>query len=357
MREFSTRIGDSEVKTVVGSGIISESLSSLTGRTLLVYPSSLRERVQGIKGNFFKYEVQDGEGVKDLNRAMDIVEFMFNEGFDRGDNLVAMGGGTVSDVAGFVSSIYMRGLNFIVIPTTLLGMVDAAIGGKNGVNFMNVKNVLGTFYQPRVIIADIDFLSTLPQQELVRGMAEVIKYSLVLDKEFYDFLVMNQEDILNRNPQAMEEVIVRSVRNKLEVVSQDERETKGIRIVLNFGHTIGHGIEAASSFAVHHGLAISVGMSCEAKISEEMGYSEEGIVEDVTWILSSYGLPISVDKLGVKIDVQKALSSITKDKKVRSGYIMMPLPTRLGQWRRVDVPLETLNGFALQCLSDDRPTN
>lgn len=201
-------------------------------------------------------------------------------------------------------------------------------------------------------MADTDFLSTLPQQEITRGMAEVIKYSIVLDKEFYDFLAMNQEEILKeRNHGVIEEVITRSIRDKLNVVSQDERETKGIRIVLNFGHTIGHAIEAGSSFSVHHGLAISVGMTCEAKISEEMGYSEEGIVEDVTWILSSYGLPISSEKLETKIDIEKAVASLSKDKKVRSNYVMMPLPTRLGEWRRVDMPLETLNGFTRQCLS------
>ncbi len=353
MKEFLTEIGGKEIRTVVGNGILGEALSSLKGKTLMVYPPSLKDKVKKEVGdNFLRYEIQDGEQAKDLDRAMEIVDFMFSHGFDRGDNMVAIGGGTVSDVVGFISSIYMRGLNLVIAPTTLLGMVDAAIGGKNGVNFKNVKNVLGTFYQPSLIIADTDFLSTLPQQEITRGMAEVIKYSIVLDKEFYDFLAMNEEEILKRrNQEVMEEVITRSIRDKLNVVSQDERETKGIRIVLNFGHTIGHAIEAGSHFSVHHGLAISVGMTCEAKISEEMGYSEEGIVEDVTWILSSYGLPISSEKLEIKLDVERALESLSKDKKVRSNYIMMPLPTRLGDWRRVDMPLETLNGFARQCLS------
>ncbi|MUN28346.1 3-dehydroquinate synthase [Sulfuracidifex metallicus] len=351
MIEFYTGIGDKEVRTIVGKGVLEDVILSAKEKKLLVYPTSLKEYVNKLKSDAIKYEVQDGEGVKDLNRAMEIVEFMFSKGFDRGDTVIAMGGGTISDVVGFVASVYMRGLNLIIAPTTLLGMVDAAIGGKNGVNFKNVKNVIGTFYQPSTIVADIDFLSTLPRQELTRGMAEVIKYSIVLDKDFYDFLAMNQEKIMEGDQSAMEEVITRSIRNKLNIVSQDERETKGIRIVLNFGHTIGHAIEAGSSFSVHHGLAISVGMTCEAKISEEIGYSEEGIVEDVTWMLSSYGLPITIDELEGKIDVNLALSSISKDKKVRSGYLMMPLPTRLGQWRRVDIPLETLNGFAKQCLS------
>jgi len=134
------------------------------------------------------------------------------------------------------------------------------------------------------------------------------------------------------------------------LIKEDERETKGIRIVLNFGHTIGHAIEAGSNFLIPHGYAISVGMICEAKIAEEMGYSEEGVVEDTAWILSHYDLPISVDQLGEKIDVEKALSAISKDKKVRNDVILMPFPTRIGDWKKVEVPIETLKGFAEQCL-------
>lgn len=147
MKEFLTEIGGKEVRTIVGKGILGEALSSLKGKTLLVYPTSLKDKVKGVNNEFLRYEIQDGEQAKDLERAMEIVDFMFSQGFDRGDNVVAIGGGTISDVVGFISSIYMRGLNLVIAPTTLLGMVDAAIGGKNGVNFKNVKNVLGTFYQ------------------------------------------------------------------------------------------------------------------------------------------------------------------------------------------------------------------
>jgi 3-dehydroquinate synthase (EC 4.2.3.4) len=145
-------------------------------------------------------------------------------------------------------------------------------------------------------------------------------------------------------------VIYKSALNKLAVVKEDERETKGIRIVLNFGHTIGHAIEAGSNFRISHGYAISVGMVCEAKIAEEMGYAEEGVVEDTTWMLSHYELPITVDSLKENIDLRTALEALTKDKKVRGDKVLMPFPTRIGDWKRIEVPVETLKGFAEQCL-------
>ncbi len=294
--------------------------------------------------------IEDGEQAKDLSNVLDIVKTLFDNGFDRGDYIIAVGGGTVLDVAGFAASIYLRGINLVNVPTTLLGMVDAGIGGKNGVNFAGVKNILGTFYQPSNIIIDLNFLKTLPLDEVKKGLAEVIKYALVLDKDLYDFLSLNKGKILDKDDSALEEVIYRSVNDKLGVVKEDERENRGIRIVLNFGHTIGHAIEAGSNFKISHGYAISVGMVCEAKIAEEMGYSEEGVVEDVLWLLQLYDLPLSIDKIGIPISLDLALSSIEKDKKTRGDVIMMPFPTRIGKWKKVDVPIETLKGFASQCL-------
>ena len=351
MITFSEKFCNTETKVVIGSGALKE-LEDIKEKKAVFY--SRKVGIQSVKkhlvADYIEIPIDDGEEAKEISYALKLIKKLFEEGFDRGDYVIAIGGGTVTDVVGFVASIYMRGLNLVNIPTTLLGMVDAAIGGKTGVNYENVKNVIGTFYQPSLIIEDLDFLSTLPLEEIRKGLAEVIKYGLVLDKDLYDFLAMNKEKVLNKDIEALEYIVYKSALNKISVVKEDERETKGIRIVLNFGHTIGHAIEAGSNFSIPHGYAISVGMVCEAKIAEEMGYSEEGVVEDTVWILSHYDLPISVDQLGEKIDVEKALSAITKDKKVRNDVILMPFPTRIGDWKKVEVPVETLKGFAEQCL-------
>jgi len=344
MIELRERICCSEVSAKVGRGVLSE-LSQLQGMKALVHPVSLRPNLS----LDLDLPVEDGERGKDLNNALRIVGKLMDAGFTRGDHLLALGGGTVLDVAGFAASIYMRGIDLVNIPTTLLGMVDAGIGGKTGVNFGNAKNMIGTFYQPSLILVDTSFLDSLPKEEVRRGIAEVIKYGVVLDKELYDFLSLNHSSVLEKDDEVMEKLIGSSIKDKLSVVSEDERETKGIRIVLNFGHTVGHAIEAASKFTIPHGLAISVGMVCEAKIAEEMGYAEEGVVEDVLWLLQLFGLPYSIEALG-EIPVEDALKALGKDKKRRGDTVLMPFPTRIGSWKAVRVPLETLWGFTKQCL-------
>mgnify|MGYP001772516972 CR=1 FL=1 len=350
MIKLTEEFCNTTTEVVIGEGALSR-LSEIDKKVAVFYSKKLSiDEVKKYLKNYYEFPMEDGEEAKDIQYALKLVKELFEKGFDRGDYVVAVGGGTVTDVVGFIASIYMRGLNLVNVPTTLLGMVDAAIGGKTGVNFENVKNVLGTFYQPSLVIADLNFLKTLPLEEIKKGIAEVIKYGLVLDKGLYDFLAMHKEDVYSKNMDVLETIVYRSVSNKLAVVKEDERETKGIRIVLNFGHTIGHAIEAGSNFKVPHGYAISVGMVCEAKIAEEMGYAEEGVVEDTTWILSHYELPLTVDDLKEEIDVKKAIEAIEKDKKVRGGVVLMPFPTRIGDWKRVEVPLETLKGFAEQCL-------
>lgn len=351
MRLINENICSSDISIYIGKGVL-QTLENLGEKKVALFyskkldPSIIKKYLR----NFIEIPMIDGEEAKDIAYALSLVKILFEKDFGRGDYVIALGGGTVTDVVGFIASIYMRGLNLVNIPTTLLGMVDASIGGKTGVNFGNIKNILGTFYQPSLIISDLDFLDTLPLEEIKRGLAEVIKYSLVLDKDLYDFLAMNKDKVLSKDLDVLEEVVYKSSLDKLSVVKADERETKGIRIVLNFGHTIGHAIEAGSGFKVPHGYAISVGMVCEAKMAEEVGYAEEGVVEDVIWMLSQYGLPLSGDDLGVEIDLNKALEAITKDKKTRGDYVMMPFPTRIGGWKRVDVPIETLKGFLEQCL-------
>ncbi|ARM76352.1 3-dehydroquinate synthase [Acidianus manzaensis] len=345
MRDFSEEICCSNVNVIIDQKY-SDFIENIKGKKAIVYPKSLKINVDGD----LLIPIEDGESAKDINNVLDLVHKLYENNFDRGDYVIAIGGGTILDLSGFASSIYMRGLNLVNVPTTLLGMVDAAIGGKNGVNFGNAKNILGTYYQPSYILIDLDFLNTLPLEELRKGLAEVIKYGIILDKELYDYLSLNNEKILNKDRDSLSEIISKSIRDKLNIVKQDERETKGIRVVLNFGHTIGHAIEAGSNFKISHGYAISLGMVCEAKIAEEMGYSEEGVVEDSLWILDLYKLPIVPEKLPYPVSKELAIAAIGKDKKIRNGEILMPFPTRIGDWKVVKVPVETVKGFASQCL-------
>jgi len=350
MRVVEEELSLGPVRVEIGRGSIS-ALREVKGKKASIYPRSLSKIAEKFKGEFdLVYAVEDGEKGKDVQNVLDLAENLLQAGFTRWDTVVSLGGGTVSDLAGFTASIYMRGINLVNVPTTLLGMVDASIGGKNGINFGGFKNLLGTFYHPSLIVEDLDFLDSLPQVEITRGMAEVIKYAVTLDKGLYDYLAEKDGAVKSREEEVMEEVVERSVLDKLQVVKADERETKGIRIVLNFGHTMGHAIEASTGFEVSHGEAISVGMVCESKIAEELGFAEEGVVEDVVWILRLYGLPITVEELKVKPDVGRAKEALSKDKKLGPEGILMPFPSRLGAWRRVEVPVSVMEGFVEQCL-------
>ncbi|WP_338600103.1 3-dehydroquinate synthase [Sulfolobus tengchongensis] len=352
MREVTENICCSEVKVVIGEGSLSKLLDIKDHKIGVIYSKKLNiDNVIKYLSDPYLISIEDGENAKDLSNIMLLVNELFERNFDRSDYIIAVGGGTVTDIAGFVASIYLRGINLVNVPTTFLGMVDAAIGGKNGVNFNNIKNIIGTFYQPTMIISDLTFLETLPTEELKKGLAEVIKYGLTLDKELYDFLSLNKDEVLNKDKLVLEELIYRSTIDKLAVVKEDERETRGIRIVLNFGHTIGHAIEAGSGFKVPHGYAISVGMVCEAKIAEELGYAEEGVVEDVLWLLQLYGLPYDISQIDAPLDLKTALNAIEMDKKHRRNVILMPFPTRIGNWKKVEVPLNVIKGFAEQCLT------
>ncbi len=345
MREIAYKIGQREIKIVIG--VKSSALvDQLKGRKILIRS----KRVEMPFDFDAEYVVDDGEGAKNLENVLEIIRIMKSAGLGRSDFVVAVGGGTVMDVAGFAASIYMRGVGLVNVPTTILGMVDAGMGGKNAINFEGVKNLLGTFYQPGLIIDELNFLSTLPQDEYITGLAEVIKYGITLDKDLYDYMSSNFESLKSRDLAKVEEIVYRSTENKMKIVGEDELDNKGIRIVLNYGHTVGHALEAGSNFSIPHGKAVSVGMVCESKVAEELGAVEEGVVEDVLWLLQLYGLPISVDQLKVKVDRHIALNALVGDKKRVGGEILMPVPVRIGEWTKFKVPLETLQGLVVQCL-------
>jgi 3-dehydroquinate synthase len=246
--------------------------------------------------------------------------------FGRDSAVLALGGGVVGDVAGFVAATYLRGIPWVQVPTTLLAMIDSSVGGKTGVDVAQGKNLFGAFHQPTLVVADLDVLTTLPGPQLVAGMAEAIKHGVIADAGYCDLLEREQPAIGARDFAVLERVVVRSVEIKAEVVSGDEREA-GRRAVLNFGHTVGHAIEATSGYALLHGEAVAIGMALEARIAERNGTAETGTAARVAALLERFGLPREVPQ-GATVD--DLLATMGHDKKARSGEIRFALPRRVG---------------------------
>lgn len=263
--------------------------------------------------------VPEGESAKSLEVASECWERLQTQGLDRDSVLVSVGGGCVGDLAGFVASCYLRGIAFIQVPTTLLAMVDASIGGKNGVNLDSVKNVIGTFYQPNHVLIDPEFLTTLPPRELVGGMAEVIKYAVIRDADL--FTQLEQGPGLD-----LDAVIARAVSIKADIVSQDERDL-GIRALLNYGHTFAHAFEASTGYAIPHGEAVALGMCCAAALSLELGMVDEAFCLRQEALLTRWNLPT---RIPVQIEDTTVLEFMQQDKKTRGGKLAFVLPRRAG---------------------------
>ncbi len=242
--------------------------------------------------------------------------------------LIALGGGVIGDLTGFVAACYQRGVKFIQIPTTLLAQVDSSVGGKTAVNHALGKNMIGAFHQPVAVIADTDTLSTLPDREFSAGLGEVIKYGIIRDKEFYSWLEDNIELIMQRDNDALEYCIERSCINKAEVVAEDERES-GIRAILNLGHTFGHAIETALNYKEWlHGEAVGCGMLMAADLSRRLGLLEEGKVNSIRSILERANLPTSIHK---NVKAAQMFENMKVDKKSRDGVLYLILLNDIGE--------------------------
>ncbi len=271
--------------------------------------------------------IPDGEGYKELLWAYYLFGELLKQRFDRASALIALGGGVIGDITGFVASAYMRGIPFIQVPTTLLAQVDSSVGGKTGVNHPLGKNMIGTFYQPGLVWADISTLASLPKRQFIAGMAEVIKYGVIWDEELFRFLEENREKILNLDRHALEHIIKRSCEIKSEIVSRDEREG-GLRAILNYGHTIGHALETATGYTTYlHGEAVAIGMYLEARLSSHLGYMDGGEVERVRSLIAAYGLPSEIRS---DVDAEGVLSSMRLDKKAVAGKLKFILPQKIG---------------------------
>ena len=268
-----------------------------------------------------------GEAAKELATISSLARQLAQKGFDRGDALVALGGGVTGDITGFLASVYMRGIPFVQVPTSLLAQVDSSVGGKTGVDIPEGKNLIGTFYQPKAVYIDPDVLATLPGQELLGGLGEVIKYGIIRDREFFDFLADNRREILSLEDKALLPLLARCCEIKAQVVAEDEREG-GLRRILNFGHTIGHAVEAASNFTLIHGLAISIGMRAAADLAVLAGYCAPEDARAVRRLLQDFGLPVAIPS---DLDRQAIRRFLLTDKKTVAGRIFFVLPEEIGR--------------------------
>ncbi|WP_203473796.1 3-dehydroquinate synthase [Dissulfurispira thermophila] len=276
----------------------------------------------------FNVIIPDGEEYKNFNQTYQILTELLKNKLDRYSGLIALGGGVIGDITGFVASIYMRGIHFIQIPTTLLSQVDSSVGGKTGVNHELGKNMIGTFYQPRLVWIDIDTLKTLPKREILCGIAEIIKYGVIWDERLFEFLVHNRDSILMLDREHLMLIIRRSCEIKAEVVSADERET-GLRAILNYGHTIGHAVETETGYKRFlHGEAVAIGMNIEAKIAELMGFLNKRDAIRIKSVIDSYGLPSELPK---DIDLDRLVLHMKLDKKVEAGEMKFIIPEGIGK--------------------------
>jgi 3-dehydroquinate synthase len=289
--------------------------------------------------NIHSYSVRSGEPSKDLATAMDLYTWMIGGGVERRDVVLALGGGVIGDLAGFVAATVLRGVAVIQLPTTLLAMVDSAVGGKTGINHPLGKNLIGAFHQPRLVLADTDTLATLPPRELRSGWAEVIKHGVIRDAGL--FTQLEQEPSTWRSASAA--LIQRAVAVKVEVVNIDERET-GERMLLNYGHTLGHAVEALAGYGeLLHGEAIAIGMDLEAQLADRLGMLAPGFVARQRALLSAYGLPTLLPE-GMHAD--DLIQLTLRDKKVRAGKVRWVLPTGVGgAVVREDIPEELVRNI------------
>ena len=269
----------------------------------------------------------DGEQYKTLDTLSRVVDAMLAGRCDRRTTIIALGGGVVGDLAGFAAACYQRGVPFIQIPTTLLAQVDSSVGGKTAVNHARGKNMIGAFYQPRAVIVDTDTLRTLSERELRAGVAEVIKYGLIRDAEFFGWLEANLDRVLARDAGALGYVIERCCRHKADVVAADETET-GIRAILNFGHTFGHAIETTLGYGAWlHGEAVAVGMVMAAEVSRRLGTLSAADVARIERLLARAGLPL---RLPAALETGRLLEAMAVDKKVADGKLRLVLLQGIG---------------------------
>lgn len=285
------------------------------------------------------FVVEAGEQSKSLTVAAQIYDFLADEGLTRSDGIIALGGGVVGDLAGFVASTYMRGLHFLQVPTTLLAQVDSSIGGKTAVNTTKAKNLVGTFAQPDGVLIDPDTLNTLEVRRVREGISEIIKSAAIADKELWkQLLALKDEQDLLRHPV---DIIAACCKIKRKVVEEDELDN-GVRLLLNFGHTIGHALENTAGYGVlTHGEGVAIGMSQITRVAEEKALTPLGTTQQLNELIQKFNLPITTDKW----EKEALYAALTHDKKTRGGKINIILLESIGQAKIVRIPIEEMKSY------------
>jgi 3-dehydroquinate synthase len=292
-----------------------------------LYLDKLSQTLQAAGVTVIPIILPDGEAYKNTETLNTIYDVLLQNRCERSTTLIALGGGVIGDLTGYAAATYLRGVPFIQVPTTLLSQVDSSVGGKTGINHPLGKNMIGAFYQPQLVLADIDTLKTLPAREFSAGMAEIIKYGLIRDADFFDWLEAHIEQLMALEESAISEAIYRSCQNKAEVVARDEHEN-GERALLNLGHTFGHAIENAMGYGVWlHGEAVAAGTMLAADFSQRLGWLTAAEVTRIHALLSKARLPLDAPKLGA----EKYLDLMQMDKKVADGKIRLVLQQGIGK--------------------------
>lgn len=311
-----------------------EDLDNLQRKVCIVTDSHVAalylDEIASICGDLFSKVISfvfpAGEASKNMDTVQKLYLSLIENHFDRGDLLIALGGGVVGDLTGFVAATYLRGIDFLQIPTTLLAQVDSSIGGKTGVDFQQYKNMVGAFHMPRMVYMNTATLNTLPAEQFSSGMAEIIKHGLIRDEAYYRWISDHREGICGLDPELLEEMIYRSCQIKGSVVEEDPKE-KGVRAHLNFGHTVGHAVEKLSDFQLSHGYSVALGMKAAAYLSKKLGYLSGEDISEMLSVFASFGLPVS---LPLEEDSREILQATKSDKKMAGKQIKFIILTAVG---------------------------
>ncbi|MCE5315556.1 MAG: 3-dehydroquinate synthase [Armatimonadota bacterium] len=353
MSEIKVNLGEHSYVITIGAGVLSRvgdivaSSCKHTAAAIVTNPTVARHYAAKVTASINAAGIRSetiivpaGERFKTLRTIAKIYDALVDMKMDRCGVIVALGGGVIGDMSGFAAATYMRGIDFVQVPTTLLAQVDASVGGKTGVDLPQGKNLVGAFHQPRAVVMDTLTLDTLPSRELRCGLAEVVKHGIIYDREFLEFLDDNASGLLAGQHDLLERAVYRSVEIKRDVVEIDERES-GLRAILNYGHTVGHAIEALSGYGkFRHGEALSVGMVTEALIAEDIGVAQSQTASKIANVLAKMRLPVNLDDV---FNAQDIVRAIEVDKKTLGSSIRMALPVALGECKVVpDIDRQTI---------------
>lgn len=357
MHTVRVRLAGASYNILVGAGVFANleehlAAAGLQGPFLLVSQPRIFKAVgRGLRKKFAVALIPDGEKAKTLTTVSRLLDRLVDLKATRQSTVIAVGGGVVGDVAGFVASIYMRGIAVVQVPTTLLAQVDSSIGGKTGVNHRVAKNLIGTFHQPRLVLSDPLVLQTLPDREYASGLYESLKYGVIRDPALFEEFERNVGGLLKRDPKAVERLVARCAAIKAEVVMADEKESD-LRRILNFGHTIGHALEAAAKYRrIKHGEAVGYGMIAAARIGSNLRKLAEADRQRIECTVASIGRLPALEGVNSKT----VLSALHHDKKIRDGAVHFVVPREVGRVEITpDVPLDVLRNVVKEILDEGK---